>query len=144
MKRSWIVMAVVGVLALAACGGGSSTASSGSTIKITMRDNSYEPASIQVRKGEAVTFEFTNAGAVVHEAFIGDQAAQDAHAMEMASSSSDGGMAGMDHGEPGMLTVNPGKKATTNFTFNEPGTFFIGCHQPLHYEQGMKLTVTVT
>ena len=144
MKRSWIVVAVVGVLALAACGGGSSTASSGSTIKITMRDNAYEPASVQVRKGEAVTFEFTNAGAVVHEAFIGDQAAQEAHAMEMSSSSSGGGMAGMDHGEPGMLTVNPGKTATTTYTFNAAGTFLIGCHQPLHYEQGMKITVTVT
>ena len=62
MKRSWIVVAVVGVLALAACGGGSSTASGGSTIKITMSDNAFEPASVQVRKGEAVTFEFTNAG----------------------------------------------------------------------------------
>ena len=50
----------------------------------------------------------------------------------------------MDHGGSEMLTVDPGKTATTTHTFDAAGTFLIGCHQPLHYEQGMKITVTVT
>ena len=122
-----------------------------------MKDIAFDPTSIQVRRGDTVKFEFKNTGAVAHEAFIGDEATQDSHAMEMSSSASasgtDSSMKGMgsdsmsDHGggapSSEMLTVDPGKTGTLSYTFADAGTFIIGCHQPGHYEAGMKVMVTV-
>ena len=102
---------------------------------------------MQVRRGDNVRFEFRNAGAVVHEAFIGDQAAQDSNAMEMSGSGavSTDDMGGMAHGgDSEVLSVDPGKTGTLSYTFADSGTFIIGCHQPGHYEAGMTVTVTVT
>ena len=116
-------------------------------VKITMRDNAYEPSEVTVPKGRAVTFRFTNEGTVDHEALIGDEQAQQDHAREMMSSTStDGGdMAGMHHAGAGTaITVKPGGSDTITTTFDTSGTFLIGCHVPSHYEQGMKATVTVT
>ena len=149
MKRHWAVLGLAISTVLAACGGGSSTTASGSTIKIAMKDIAFDPTTVQVRRGDTVSFEFKNTGAVVHEAFIGDQAAQDSHAMEMSaggmSSTDSMGEHGGGHGAEGseMVTVDPGKTGTLSYTFATAGTFIIGCHQPGHYEAGMKVTVTV-
>ena len=165
-KLSIAVAALLGVMA-AACGGGGHDAGSGSgstrDVAIEMRDIAYSPTTLSVKKGDTVKFTFTNKGAIVHEALIGDSAAQDAHAQEMASGSStdsmDSGdsmgstgggsttesMAGMDQGSgSNMLSVDPGKSGTLRYTFDKAGTVIIGCHEPGHYEAGMKVTVTVS
>ncbi|MGI8663084.1 MAG: cupredoxin domain-containing protein [Acidimicrobiales bacterium] len=163
-------LAALGTL-LAACGSGSSTATnsggsaSSKDVAIEMRDIAYSPTTLSVKKGATIMFTFHNAGAIVHEALIGDDAAQQAHAKQMASSSSepagsgastDGSMGGMGHDSSsaasGMhdasssdfVTVDPGDSATLSHTFDSGGTFIIGCHEPGHYEAGMKVTVTVS
>ena len=149
-----IVLGLAAASILAACGSGSgSTTASGTTIKITMKDIAFDPAAVQVHRGDTVKFEFKNAGAVVHEALIGDEAAQEDHAMAMSSGgSSDGSMPGMApdsmsaHGAGAamdMITVDPGKTGTLTYTFENAGTLIIGCHQPGHYEAGMKVMITV-
>jgi len=146
-------VAVLGAL-LSGCGSGASTStsSSGGTgsstdIAIEMRDIAYSPTALAVKKGDSVKLTFTNKGAIVHEALVGDESAQMAHAEEMSSmgSGSSSSMGGMDHGSSSdMVTVDPGASATLTHTFDKTGTVIIGCHEPGHYEAGMKITVTVS
>ena len=55
-----------------------------------------------------------------------------------------GGDHSMDMGGDDVLTVAPGDTETMTRTFDDTGTVVIGCHQPGHWESGMKATVTVT
>jgi uncharacterized cupredoxin-like copper-binding protein len=143
-QRLVIVAAVVATaVVLAACGSGSNagpSAAGGRTIDIDMRDNDFSSAGIQVKAGQQVQLVFHNKGAVVHDAYIGDEAAQTAHEreMSMASASGHGG-----HGSDG-VTVEPGQTGTLTHTFDTPGTTIIGCHQQGHYALGMRIVVTVT
>ena len=41
------------------------------------------------------------------------------------------------------LTVMPGKMASTTTSFPATGMLEIGCHEPGHYEAGMKVVLTV-
>jgi uncharacterized cupredoxin-like copper-binding protein len=127
---------------LGACGGGHSVhnAAGGRTIDIDMRDNDFSPASISVKAGEQVQFEFPNKGAIAHDAYIGDDAAQTAHEQEMKMSS-DMGHGG--HGSDG-ITVEPGQTGTLSHTFDKSGTTLVGCHQLDHYTLGMRINVNVT
>lgn len=150
MRKLLSALALAALVA-AGCANGndSGTASSEAAVvvKITMLDNKYEPSEVTVPKGREVTFEFTNKGAVNHEALVGDEQAQMDHAREMmsATSAGSGDMAGMDHGGAGSaITVKPGMSDKITTTFDTSGTFQIGCHVPLHYEQGMKAMVAVT
>lgn len=137
----------VAVLIGGGCGGGggdSHHGSSGSepeairTVDVIMRDIHFEPTGVAVKPGETVKFVFHNEGDIVHDAFIGDEAAQAHHENEMR----DGGG---EHHHDGThaVTVDPGKAAELTYTFDEPATLFIGCHQAGHYAAGMKITVAV-
>ena len=135
--------AVLVTVTLAACGGGSSTrnASGGSrTIDVDMQDIKYSMTTVSVKTGETVKFVFHNKGAVMHDAYIGDEGAQMAHEQQMSMSSGEhGGMGGTDG-----ITVDPGKTGELTHTFDKAGTTIIGCHQPGHYQAGMKIDVTAT
>lgn len=141
-----LVIAGVSVISMAACGGGadedarSEPADAGRTITIRMTDNAFDPTQIQVTKGEKVMFRLVNDGTVDHEAYIGTEKAQEDHAAEMAAGSEHAGME--MPGDPKM-TVKPGKTGELAYTFDERGTLVVGCHQPGHWEAGMKATVTV-
>ena len=101
-------------------------------IDVKMSDHAFSPDAIDVIVGETVTFAFTNVGAQVHDAFIGDKAAQEQHEKEMREHSG-----GHDHAHEGGVTVNPGEKGTLQYSFDKPGTLEIGCHQEKHYAAGM-------
>lgn len=129
---------------LGACGGGDSThnAAGGRTIDVDMRDNDFSPASVQVKAGEQVQFVFHNKGAVAHDAYIGDEAAQTAHEQEMRASSG-GAHGGGGHGSDG-ITVEPGQTGTLSHTFDKAGATIVGCHEEGHYVLGMRIIVNVT
>jgi uncharacterized cupredoxin-like copper-binding protein len=112
-------------------------------IKIEMVDNAYEPDAVDVAAGEELTFVFENAGAALHEAYVGDVAAQEEHAEAMASGEEMEHGGGHDGGAEA-IDVEPGSDGELTYTFEEPGEYLIGCHQPGHYEDGMKIEVTVT
>jgi uncharacterized cupredoxin-like copper-binding protein len=136
-------LSLLGVLLLAAgaCGGGDSAddgATAARTVEVEMRDIHYEPATVSVRAGETVKFVFRNVGDAVHDAFIGDEAAQAEHEKEMREGGSKH-HGGDDHA----VTVEPGKTASLTYTFKGGETLLIGCHQPAHYQAGMKVTLTV-
>lgn len=112
----------------------------GRTITVQMTDNQYSPTSFDVEQGDTVTFEFVNEGQMTHEAYIGDERAQEDHATEMMNG--DGGHS-MDMGGGDSVAVAPGDTEAMTYTFDDTGTVVIGCHQPGHWESGMKATVNV-
>jgi uncharacterized cupredoxin-like copper-binding protein len=129
---------------LAACSSGNnnSQATKGDrTVTVTMTDNAYTPKNISAKAGESVTFRFVNDGQMTHEAYIGSEKDQEDHAAEMMGS--DGGHS-MGMSGDGVVTVKPGEDATLTEEFTEAGTMVIGCHQPGHWESGMKATVTIS
>jgi uncharacterized cupredoxin-like copper-binding protein len=143
------VAALAGTLVLvtAACGSDedpTTTAGEGEgrTVEVEMVDIAFEPETLTVEQGETVTFRFTNNGRVAHDAFIGDAEAQADHEAEMA----DGGDGGHGHGgdDADAIVVEPGETGTLTHTFDDAGTVEIGCHQPGHYDAGMKIDIDVS
>jgi uncharacterized cupredoxin-like copper-binding protein len=138
MKR---LLAIALLAVLAACGSSDEEPAandpSARTVEVEMRDIAFAPTSVDVRAGEKVRFVFRNTGQVVHDAFIGDQAAQDAHEKEMREGHA-------DHGDgANAVSVKPGKTATLTYTFDRPGQILLGCHQPGHYTGGMKAAINI-
>ena len=149
MKPSRPLRSAVIALGLVAVACGSSDkpttgAVAGSTrsVEVTMLDNRFEPSTITVGRGENVTFVFRNSGSVVHDAYVGDAAAQAMHETDMM-----GAGAGHDaHGDAADsdVAVEPGKTGTLTHTFDQAGAVEIGCHEPGHYAGGMKMAVAVS
>lgn len=145
---------VVLTASLAACGSDrtgdtnavSSAAGDGGeprVVEVTMADIRFEPGTIEVQRGETIRFRFTNDGAIPHDAFVGTAAEQDDHEAEMAAAAEQG-EGGHDHGgDMNAVTVQPGDTQTITHTFDEAGELEIGCHQPGHYDAGMKVSITV-
>lgn len=96
-----------------------------------------EPGMMTVPAGVPVTFVVTNVGALDHEFYLGDEAAQAEHEQEMQS------MGGMVHDEAEGIAVDPGQTKELTFTFAESGETLAGCHVTGHYGGGMKATITV-
>lgn len=77
----------------------------------------------------------SNTDPIAHELIIGDEAVQHRH--EIGT--------GTRHGErDGEVSVAPGAKAETSYTFTEPGPLMFGCHLPGHWAYGMRGTIVVT
>jgi uncharacterized cupredoxin-like copper-binding protein len=107
-------------------------------IEVTLTDTlKIEPAAMTVPAGVPVTFIVTNAGAIEHEFYLGDEEAQAAHEEEMAS------MGGMTHDEPEGIAVPAGETKELTYTFEEAGESLAGCHVTGHFGGGMKATITV-
>lgn len=112
-------------------------------VEVTMADIRFQPDVIEVQRGETIRFRFTNEGAIPHDAFVGSADEQDDHEAEMTAAAQDGGD-GHDHGgDMNAVTVQPGDTQTITHTFDEAGELEIGCHQPGHYDAGMKVSIAV-
>ena len=137
-------VAVVSLVAVG-CGGSDhdshgSTAAASRTIDVTMKEFAYEPSSVSVKSGETVKFVFHNEGQILHDAFLGDEAAQTEHEAAMKP-----GGDKMDDHDASAIKVIPGKTGEITHTFDKAGeALIIGCHETGHYTAGMKMTVTVS
>ncbi len=101
----------------------------------------FEPASIEVKASETVTLRVTNEGTLIHEFFLGDQKAHDERNAEMQ----DMGTSPMKMADlANSLNVEPGTTEELTWTFPAEGTVQFGCHQPGHYDDGMKGTAQVS
>lgn len=102
------------------------------TIEITMLDTMrFVPDQVTVKQGETVRFTVKNTGKVMHELVIGTKKVLDAHAEMMKKHPN------MEHDEPYMAHVSPGKSAEIIWNFNRAGQFDFACLLPGHYEAGM-------
>jgi uncharacterized cupredoxin-like copper-binding protein len=83
---------------------------------------------------------------------VGDEAAQAEHEAEMRATESEpehGTMSTMSHGSEAegseaAITVEPGATGELTYSFDTDDAVLIGCHEPGHYDAGMKLTLDVT
>jgi uncharacterized cupredoxin-like copper-binding protein len=109
------------------------------TIEVGMSDNMrFTPDRIEVRQGETVKFVVRNAGQVMHEFVIGTKKELDEHAALMVK------FPDMEHDEPYMAHVGPGKTGEIVWNFNKPGEFDFACLIAGHYQAGMVGKIKVT
>jgi uncharacterized cupredoxin-like copper-binding protein len=126
------------------------------TVTITIRDNTYEPESIDVKKGETIRFVVKNTSELLHEFNIGTAAMHAEHQKEMAVMAEHGmitatginrdlmnmdhskmGLPVMKHDDPNAVLVEPGKTAELVWKFSKTAKLEFACNLPGHYEAGM-------
>ena len=91
----------------------------------------FTPDSVTVRQGESVKFVIRNRGKLMHEMVLGTQEQLRKHAELMRKFPT------MEHDEPYMAHVAPGKSQTMAWQFTRAGEFYFGCLVPGHFEAGM-------
>ncbi len=101
------------------------------TVEITLVDNRFKPDEIKVKQGETVKFVLRNTGKKKHEMMIGSMAQLDKHAKMMKQ------YPDMEHSDPSMISVDPGKSGELVWQFTEAGTVNFACPLPGHYK-GMR------
>ena len=108
------------------------------TVAIKMLDTMhFAPDLIQVRQGDTVRFVLTNTGQMQHELVIGTKKELDEHAALMLK------FPDMEHDEPYMAHVAPGKTGEVIWTFNRTGEFDFACLMAGHYQAGMSGKIRV-
>jgi plastocyanin len=117
-----LAVAVVAVALLAACGGGSSSGQPTGSIKVTLTEFKFDPATISAPSGKVV-FYLVNAGTTSHDLIIRDSSNNRVDGSELISA-----------GDTFVLTVNS----------IPAGTYTYFCDQSGHEASGMKGTLTVT
>ncbi|TNF90820.1 MAG: plastocyanin, partial [Gammaproteobacteria bacterium] len=107
-------------------------------ISVDMNDDMrFKPARIKVRVGEVIRFEHNNSGKLMHEFVLGTDEYLTEHAEMMKK------FPNMEHDEPYMAHVAPGKTASMLWKFDKPGVYSFGCLIPGHFDAGMKGEVVV-
>ena len=102
------------------------------TFKIEMNDqNRFNPNEIHVQAKETVRFFVRNVGQKPHDFVIGtlDELRQHARMMQEHHD--------MAHHDPNMLSLNPRQLGGVIWQFDQPGTYYFGCLQPGHMNEGM-------
>jgi len=111
------------------------------TITVAMTDKMrFTPDRIEVRQGDTLKFLLKNNGRLMHEFVIGTRQELEEHAALMVK------FPNMDHDEPYMAHVAPGKTGQIVWTFNQAGEFEFACLIAGHFQAGMigKITVIAT
>ena len=102
------------------------------SVEFKMTDNMrFTPDKLEVKQGETIKFVLRNNGAVLHEFVLGTKKELDEHAALMVKFPT------MEHSEPYMAHVAPGKTGEIVWTFNRAGDFDFACLIAGHYSAGM-------
>jgi uncharacterized cupredoxin-like copper-binding protein len=108
------------------------------TIRVDMSDKMrFAPAELAINRGDTVKFVVKNNGKLMHEMVIGTMKELKEHAEVMKKHPT------MEHEEPYMAHVAPGKTETIVWQFTKAGEFHYGCLVPGHFESGMVGKITV-
>src|SRR5687768_9049061 len=108
------------------------------TITFRMSDEMrFDPSHITVKQGETIRFIARNNGKLMHEMVFGTVQELKAHAEQMKK------FPGMEHEEPYMTHVAPGKSGEIIWQFTKPGVFDFACLIAGHYDAGMTGKITV-
>ena len=102
------------------------------TINVDMSDKMrFTPAELTIKQGETIRFRVKNSGQTMHEMVLGTMRDLKAHAEMMRKNP------GMEHGDPYIAHVAPGKTEIMVWQFTKPGEFHFACLVPGHMEAGM-------
>jgi uncharacterized cupredoxin-like copper-binding protein len=100
-------------------------------VQVNMNDQlKFLPDAIQVTPGETVLFVLTNSGNATHEFQIGP-------ADKVAADEVDGKIV-LEADK-----LDPGSTNQLTYTFDAPSPFAFACHEPGHYQAGMKGTIVL-
>ena len=151
-----VLVALVLIVALGACDSGApevtprpipGTSAHPREVNIIAREYSFAPPTVDLVPGETVLLHVINAGLEIHEAIIGDGAAQ--NAWEVAEAA----LAGSPPGPTPIVSVPPGISAVrvvvasgqrVDMLWTVPGSvagLIVGCHIPGHWTKGMQVPV---
>ena len=109
------------------------------TVDVRMGDDMrFTPQRIDARLGETLRLRVRNRGKSMHEFVIGTRAENARHAELMLK------FPDMEHDEPYMAHVPPGRTGEIVWTFNRAGTFEFACLIAGHYQAGMVGTIHVS
>lgn len=109
------------------------------TVNVEMSDKMrFTPTELAIKKGETIRFRVKNSGQQMHEMVLGTMLDLKEHSAMMKKNP------GMEHGDPYMAHVAPGKTETMVWQFTKPGEFHYGCLVPGHFEAGMIGRIRVT
>src|SRR3990172_5264807 len=102
------------------------------SIEVEMNDAMrFRPDSIGVKRGETIRFLVRNVGKLRHEMVLGTIEEMKEHAELMRK------FPEMEHDDPNLVSVEPGKTGELIWQFTDAGTFDFACLQPGHFEAGM-------
>ena len=108
------------------------------TVHIDMTDTMrFTPARIDAKQGDTIRFVVKNSGKLKHELVLGTEKELKEHYEVMKK------FPEMEHDDPNMVTVAPGKTGQVIWRFTKAGSIDFACLQPGHYEAGMKGAVAV-
>ncbi len=114
-----------------------SPASVSRTVTIRMSDKMrFSPERLTVKRGETIRFVVKNDGKLLHEMVLGTAKGLEEHAALMRK------FPEMEHDEPYMVHVEPGKTGEIVWTFDKSGEIDFACLIPGHFEAGMTGKVT--
>jgi uncharacterized cupredoxin-like copper-binding protein len=94
----------------------------------TMR---FSPDRLTVKRGETIRFVVKNDGKLLHEMVLGHDEGLKEHAALMRK------FPEMEHDEPHMVHVGPGKTGELIWTFDKSGEIVFACLIPGHFEAGV-------
>jgi uncharacterized cupredoxin-like copper-binding protein len=107
-------------------------------IVLAMSDNMrFTPDKIEVKQGETIKLVVKNDGRQLHELVIGTRKVLDEHAALMVR------FPNMQHDEPYMAHVPPGKSGEVIWNFNRAGEFDFACLIAGHFQAGMTGKINV-
>lgn len=109
---------------------GTPAASSGQTMDVALSDFAVKSATTTFKVGQTYDFVAANGGKQLHELVIEHAAEVDKPLLVNGRKAEAGDIA-------------PGSSKTLSWTFTEPGKYLLACHQPGHFEAGMKLEIDV-
>lgn len=108
------------------------------TVEVDMTDAMrFNPSSVAAKQGETIRFIVKNSGQLKHEFVLGTEKELKEHYEVMKK------FPEMEHDDPNMVTVAPGKTGEVVWQFTQSGTVNFACLQPGHYDAGMKGAVKV-
>jgi len=109
------------------------------TIRFRMSDKMrFDPSHVTVKQGETIRFKLRNDGKLMHEMVFGTPEELKEHAELMKK------FPGMEHDEPYMAHVAPGKTEEIVWQFTKAGEFDFACLIAGHFDGGMMGKVKVT
>jgi len=109
------------------------------TLELSMSDSMrFSPSNITVKAGETIKFVLNNVGKLKHEFVLGTDKELKEHYQQMLK------FPEMEHDEPNMVTVAPGKTGVVIWNFTQAGKVDFACLLPGHYGAGMKGSVAVS
>ena len=102
------------------------------TITFHMSDKMrFDPGQVTVKQGETIRFIAKNNGKIMHEMVVGTMKQLKEHSEEMKK------FPGMEHDEPYMAHVAPGKSEEIIWQFTKAGDFDFACLIAGHFDAGM-------